>query len=225
MPFGAGHFLGSNHASVNKIIGGWYTAGIVTIASGLPNFVYSGGTTASASNYGSLNSDNLGLPETAGVSTGVNYGVSGSNGVGTLGNSANCSTDPNGVKFDCGTGINYFATPATALNSFGPVLLTSFAQGHTGLGKVLDGFGYWNTDMRLGKETALTERIKMDMSLDALNVFNNVNFLTPGIETTGTTSGEDITNPANFGVVSASRILSGHNSSARYLQLGLRFTF
>jgi hypothetical protein len=227
LPFGAGHFLGSSHASVNKIIGGWYTAGIVTIASGLPNFVYSaGGSISGASNYGSINSDFLGLPETAGVSTGVNYGVTGSNGVGTLGNPANCSTDPNGVKFDCGTGINYFANPAAASTSFGPILLTSFAQGHTGLGKVLDGFGYWNVDMRLGKETSLTERIKIEISLDALNVFNNVNFVTPGPEASGgLPSGLDITNPANFGVVSASRILSGHNSSARYLQLGLRFTF
>lgn len=221
LPFGAGHFLGSSHAAVNKIIGGWYTAGIVSIASGLPNFVYSGG-----GNYGSLNSDSLGLPETAGVTTGVNRGVTGSNGVGTLGNAANCSTDPNGVKFDCGTGINYFANPAAASTSFGPILLSSFAQGHTGLGKVLDGFGYWNVDMRLGKETSLTERIKIEISLDALNVFNNVNFLTPGSETTpGSNLGMDITNPANFGVVGASRILSGHNSSARYLQLGLRFTF
>ena len=221
LPVGAGHFLGSSHASVNKIIGGWYTAGIVTVASGLPNFVYSGG-----GDYGSLNSDSLGLPETAGVSTGVNRGVTGSNGVGTLGNAANCSTDANGVKFDCGTGINYFANPATASTSFGPILLSSFAQGHTGLGKVLDGFGYWNVDMRLGKETSFHERIKMDISLDALNVFNNVNFLTPGPETSGgLTSGLDTTNPANFGVVSASRVLSGHNSSARYLQLGLRISF
>lgn len=223
LPIGAGHMLGSSHASVNKIIGGWYTAGIVSIVSGLPNFVYSGG-----GDYGSLNSDSLGLPETAGVSTGVNRGVTGSNGVGTLGNPATCSTDPNGVKFDCGTGINYFANPATASTSFGPILLSSLAQGHTGLGKVLNGFGYWNVDMRLGKETAITERIKMDMSIDALNVFNNVNFETPGLETNTAPpflSGEDITNPANFGVVSASRILSGHNSSARYLQLGLRITF
>lgn len=223
LPFGAGHFLGSSHAPVNKVIGGWYTAGIVSIVSGLPNFVYSGG-----GDYGSLNSDSLGLPETAGVSTGVNRGVTGSNGVGTLGNPATCSTDPNGVKFDCGTGINYFANPATASTSFGPILLSSLAQGHTGLGKVLNGFGYWNVDMRLGKETAITERIKLEISLDALNVFNNVNFETPGLETNTAPpflSGEDITNPANFGVVSASRILSGHNSSARYLQLGLRINF
>ena len=221
LPFGAGHLLGSSNAAVNKIIAGWYTTAIVSIASGLPNFVYSGG-----GNYGSLNSDSLGLPETAGVSTGVNRGVAGSNGVGTLGNPANCTTDPNGVKFDCGTGINFFADPATASTSFGPILLSNFAQGHTGLGKVLNGFSYWNADMRLGKETAITERVKMDISLDALNVFNNVNFLTPGPESSnGLLSGMDITNPANFGVVSASRILSGHNSSARYLQLGLRFTF
>ena len=223
LPIGAGHMLGSSHASVNKIIGGWYTAGIVSIVSGLPNFVYSGG-----GDYGSLNSDSLGLPETAGVSTGVNRGITGSNGVGTLGNPATCSTDPNGVKFDCGTGINYFANPATASTSFGPILLSSLAQGHTGLGKVLNGFGYWNVDMRLGKETSITERIKLEISLDALNVFNNVNFETPGLETNTAPpflSGEDITNPANFGVVSASRVLSGHNSSARYLQLGLRINF
>ena len=121
---------------------------------------------------------------------------------------------------------NFFADPATASTSFGPILLSNFAQGHTGLGKVLNGFSYWNADMRLGKETAITERVKMDISLDALNVFNNVNFLTPGPDSSnGLLSGMDITNPANFGVVSASRILSGHNSSARYLQLGLRFTF
>lgn len=222
LPFGAGQLLRSSSTFINKIIGGWYNTGIVNISSGLPNFVFSGG-----GNYGSLLSDSLGLFATKAVSTGLNRGVAGSNGVGTLGDPANCTTDPNGVKFDCGTGINYFANPATASASFRPLLLASdFAPGHGALGTWLNGFGYWNVDMRLGKQTSITERIKVDLSLDALNVFNNVNFLTPGPETNpGLLAGLDTTNPANFGVVSTSRILAGHNSSARYLQLGLRITF
>ena len=134
---------------------------------------------------------------------------------------------PNGVKFNCGTGINFFADPSAASTSFRPLLLASdFASGHGALGTWLNGYGYWNVDMRLGKQTSITERIKMDLSLDALNVFNNVNFLTPGPEASGgLPSGMDTTNPANFGVVSRSHILAGHSSSARYLQLGLRFDF
>jgi len=218
LPFGGSHRLRSSSSIVDKLIGGWYNSGVVVIGSGVPTFVTSG------ANDGSLLGDTLGLFATSSVSTGVNHGVNGAStagGVAFNGNPTNCKTDKNGVKFNCGTGINFFADPAAAAKAFRPSLLASdFAPGSNGMGTWLNGFGYWNMDMRLGKETSITERVKLDLSLDALNVFNHANLATPT-----STSGLNITNPANFGVVNAVQTLAGHSSSSRYLSIGARFTF
>src|SRR6266852_4331076 len=52
-------------------------------------------------------------------------------------------------------GYNYFSNPAAAYCSFRPVLLT--VDTRDGRGNPLRGFGVWNLDASLGKETAITE--------------------------------------------------------------------
>lgn len=192
LPFGTGRF--SAHGFANKFVSGWYTAGIFTASSGVPVYPTQGG------NFGSgfsANSGAVALIPTASVSTGVHHGVAGSGGIGT-------ST----------TGINLFGDPAQAASDFRVPLLS--ADGRTGEGNPIYGFGFWNFDIEVGKETTITERVKLAFSADAFNLFNNVNFSNPSL---------DLTNPANFGVATSTNTPTNRNSSARYLQLGLRIEF
>lgn len=192
LPFGTGGL--SLHGFANKFISGWYTAGIFTASSGVP--VYP----TQAGNYGSGFSSNSGavaLIRTTSVSTGVNTGVKGSGGIGTA-----------------GTGVNLFSNPAQAASDFRVPLLS--VDGRTGESNPIYGFGFWNFDMRLGKDTPIAEGIKLGISADAFNLFNNVNFANPTL---------DLTNPASFGVVTSTNTPTNRNSSARYLQLGLRIEF
>lgn len=89
-------------------------------------------------------------------------------------------------------------------------------DGRTGEANPIYGLGFWNLDMRVGKVTSITEDVKVEISADAFNLFNNVNFANPSL---------DLTNPATFGVISSTQLFTNRNSSARYLQLGLRVEF
>lgn len=205
LPFGAGRHFSSSSGALNRVIGGWYTAGIFEASSGSPIYATQG------ANYGTDFSSNTGSVadiRTAAISTGVNHSVDGSGGVGTDGNPANG-----------GSGVNIFANPQQAFDSFRVPLLS--IDGRTGEANPIYGFGFWNLDMRVGKVTNIAESVKLELSLDAFNVFNNVNFANP-LDAAGAL---DLTNPAAFGVVTASQILTNHNSAARYLQLGLRVEF
>jgi hypothetical protein len=205
LPFGSGRRFSSSSGAVNRLIGGWYTAGIFVASSGSPIYATQG------ANYGTDFSSNTGSVadiRTASISTGVNRNVDGSGGVGTDGNPANG-----------GSGVNIFTNPQQAFDSFRVPLLS--IDGRTGEANPIYGFGFWNLDMRVGKVTTIAETVKLELSLDAFNVFNNVNFANP-LNAAGAL---DLTNPAAFGVVTASQTLTNHNSPARYLQLGLRIEF
>ncbi len=207
LPFGSGQQFASSNPLVNRLIGGWYTAGIFSASSGSPIYATQGanyGSDFSAGESGSV----ADIP-TASISSGVNHNVDGSGGIGTDGNPANG-----------GSGINIFSNPQQAYDSFRAPLLS--VDGRTGEAHPIYGFGFWNFDMRVGKMTNITERVKMELSADAFNLFNNVNFADP---LDPNTASLNINNPAAFGVVTASQTLTNHNSPSRYLQFGLRFEF
>ena len=193
LPFGTGRF--SAHGFVNKFISGWYTAGIFTASSGTPVYPTQAGNYGSGFSAGEVGA--VALIRSANVSTGVHHSVPGSGGVGT-------ST----------TGINLFADPEQAAADFRVPLLS--VDGRTGEANPVYGFGFWNFDIEVGKETSIAEGIKLAISADAFNLFNNVNFANPSL---------DLTNPASFGVATATNSFPNRNSSARYLQLGLRIAF
>ena len=198
LPFGSGRRFSSSRGILNKLIGGFYTAGVFTAAAGLPDLGDQG------ADYGSLpiNFDAADI-QTASISTGVHRGVAGSGGVGT-----------NGDPASGGSGINIFSNPQAAAQSFRVPLLS--VDGRAGEANPFYGFGYWNFDLRLGKSTTLGEGIKMDLSADAFNLFNNVNFADPSFS---------LTNLPSFGVVTGTQTLTNRNQSSRYLQLGLRLEF
>jgi hypothetical protein len=80
---------------------------------------------------------------------------------------------------------------------FNPASFTHNAIGTLGnVGRgYLRGPGYWNTDFSIQKDTAITERMKIQLRLEAYNVLNHTNFANPNGNV----------NSGNFGRISAIR--------------------
>ena len=106
-----------------------------------------------------------------------------------------------------GPGLNYFANPEVAYNSFRPILLSQDTRHGRG---VLRGFPRWNLDLSIGKKTNITERIKTVFSFDMINALNRVEFADPAM---------DLRNRGAFGVITS------QFASPRQIQAGLRFEF
>jgi hypothetical protein len=203
LPFGRGHRLGSGHDAVNKLIGGWYTAGIVRFSSGIPLLVTESNQVFGGGAIFAFPTGEIPLVDPSSLGGGVNRGVTGSNGVGT-------GSDP----ATGGSGINYFKDPAAALKQFRPILLASDTT--TGRSRPLRGFWFKNLDLRLGKVTSFRERLKVEYSFDFFNAFNHPTFLDPTLDTT---------NQANFGVVNTQLIPANRNTGSRWIQFGLSVEF
>jgi hypothetical protein len=203
LPFGRGHRLGSGHEAVNKLIGGWYTSGIVRFSSGIPLLVQESNQVFGGGAIFAFPTGEIPLVDPNSLGGGVHHGVTGSGGVGT-------GSDP-ATK---GTGINYFKDPAAALKQFRPILLAS--DGTTGRSRPLRGFWFKNLDMRIGKVTSFRERLKVEYSFDFFNAFNHPTFLDPILDTT---------NQANFGVVNTQLIPANRNTGSRWIQFGLNIDF
>ncbi|MGC2830160.1 MAG: carboxypeptidase-like regulatory domain-containing protein, partial [Candidatus Acidiferrum sp.] len=205
LPFGGSHRLTSSHSAINRIIGGWYTSGILRISSGIPNLV-----TVSGQSFGGgdIFGISAGMLPTVPIGSigggGVNSGIC-STGAGSGGNGSNCTTP------GTGTGLNYFSNPAAAIKDFTPTLLATSTN--DGRNSPLPGLGFWNFDMSLGKTTNITERIKFEFSADFFNLFNHVNFLDPSLDTT---------NPSTFGVINTQLVPADRIQGSRWIQLGLR---
>jgi hypothetical protein len=208
LPFGGSHRLSSNNAAVKRILGGWFTAGIVRVSSGVPNLVtVSGQTYGGGLDFGIT----AGMLPTVPIGSigggGVNGGIC-SSGAGSGGNGPNCT--PKGT----GTGLNYFSNPAAAIKDFRQVLIAT--DTNDGRNSPLPGLGFWNVDMSLGKTTNITERFKLVFSADFFNIFNHVNFLDPSFDTT---------NPSTFGVINTQLVPADRIQGSRWIQLGLRVNF
>lgn len=171
LPFGRGQRW-SVGGRADKLLGGWYTAGIFTASSGLPLCVFAG------SNYGALTAGTCGIPiKPMDVKASVNKSA-GSGGVGTTGDPARR-----------GSGLNLFRDPKAVFDNFRYPLMTRDTR--FGFG-ALYGLPRWNLDLSLGKKTALTESTRIVFSFDFLNIFNHRELNDPGL---------DLTNPATFGVL------------------------
>lgn len=208
LPAGRGHTLFS-HGVLDKIFGGWYNSSIFQWDSALPFFVsqgvnaWGGGLIlAPTSNAVTVNGS---LP-----GTGVNNGVTGSNSIGTTAN----PNPPAGTP--AGTGKDIFADPAAAYAMFRRLLIGTDTR--TGKGQPMRGIGYWNLDTTLGKDTSLTERVKMRFSFDFFNIFNHPNFTTP-------TTNTSITGQPSFGVITSTQTLPDRTNSARWIQFGMQVIF
>jgi hypothetical protein len=160
----------------NRLINGWYLAGIVTATSGVPLDVcqragaYGGGLTFVTCSGALLNADAPGV--------GVNYGVAGSGGVGTSGDPALG-----------GTGLNMFADPQAAYRAFRYIQLAQDDRAGRG---TLRGLSRFNLDMSIGKKIEIAGNVRGVFTAEILNVFNTVQFNNGAL---------NFATPATFGVI------------------------
>jgi hypothetical protein len=190
-------FFHGNRAWVDKIVGGWSLSGILNIHSGFPwtplVSVNGGSLYCGTCNYTTLQpSAYLG-------------------GAGTSTSNDQFKTGSNYAK----GGAAYFATPTyTAYNgtAFGNALPQSPGVQRNSL----NGPGYRDVDLTLSKgfgfpnNRVLGEAARLELRLDAYNVFNNLNFDPLQIST-------NIASP-NFGADTAAL-------AARVVTVGARFSF
>ncbi|HTS26540.1 MAG TPA: carboxypeptidase-like regulatory domain-containing protein [Bryobacteraceae bacterium] len=203
LPFGYGHRLHTGNF-VDRIIGGWYTSGIVTLFSGLPLTV-----TESSQVFGGATST-IGVSE-AMIPSGPlpNAGItSGSSGCTLTG------TGSVGTTAATGAGLNIFSNPCAVYSSLRYIQLSSDTR--TGRANPLRGLPVRNMDMRFGKDTRITEKVRMSLSADLFNVFNHHNFNNPGLS---------YTSPTSFGVITSTYTPANRTNSARWIELGARLEF
>ena len=205
LPFGGSHRFTSGNGFVNRVIGGWYTAGILRVESGIPELVTVSGQSFGGGDIFGISAGMLPTVPIGSLGGGsVHSGIC-STGAGSGGNSCNSGT---------GTGLNYFANPQAAFADFRPTLLSS--DTNDGRNSPVPGLPFWNFDMSLGKVTNITERVKVTFSADFFNIFNHVNFLDPSLDTT---------NPSTFGVINTQLVPADRIQGSRWIQLGLRISF
>lgn len=209
LPAGAGHKFHTGNV-LDKVIGGWYTSGILAAWTGLPvkvtegSQVWGGGTTV-------IGATDYMVPTGALPATGVNHHVS---------NATTCSDNIfNGVVGAnvggaSGTNLNLFSNPGAAYCNFNYVQLST--SGRTGSANPMYGIPFWNFDMRLGKSTKIHEKYKLEVSADFFNIFNHHNFANPSLS---------FASPATFGVITATYTPPNRTNSARWIEMGMRLDF
>lgn len=94
--------------------------------------------------------------------------------------------------------------------------LAPFGRGGTVGRNSFVGPGSINTDLMLSKDQILTERVRMQLRLEAYNLFNRAQFTQPG---------NNIANPGTFGLSTSTVTRPDFTSSNRQLQLGLKLIF
>jgi hypothetical protein len=178
----------SAHNWLDRVIGGWTVSGAFTASSGLPGDAWNGG---SCEEFG--NGDGSGF-----CSALIPL-------KGTLKAKAHYQAD--------GT-VNAFADPAAAANSFRK---TYFSDLRLGTGAIR-GFNRWNMDAAVSKDIRVTERVKLGFAVQAVNVFNHMEFNDVALRG-GFVAGSDISTPGQFGA------LTSQYSSPRFLNMTFRIDF
>jgi len=174
----------------NAFAEGWQIAAIVQAQSGNPlNIVTSSGAFNGVAN--TLRPDLVGSPVIIGSPSQW---------------FANSVCDPR-ISGSC-TSSSVFALPVAANGTF-----------HFGdLGRnVVIGPGFTNVDLSLTKRTPLGTSARLELRLEAFNLFNHPNLGQPGrIAAVGSTS---------FGVIATTRFPTGDSGSARQVQLAVKVLF
>jgi hypothetical protein len=192
------------HGLAGHLLGGWTFAPVFTAGSGQP--ITLGTANFGGQAFGEGDSNNFfgyGISENAIPigqlpSVGVHY-TNGSNGIGTS-----------------GYGVNLFANPEAAWNSFRqPILGLDTRDGGFG---VLRGLPYWNMDFSLKKQFAITERVNFEAQMVITNIFNHMQWDDPAAA-----GGDyiDTSSPASFGTLPG----QFSTTSPRQMEFGFRVSF
>ncbi|MGH9840881.1 MAG: carboxypeptidase regulatory-like domain-containing protein [Blastocatellia bacterium] len=204
LPFGKGRFFNTGNV-LDKLVGGWYLSGIGTARSGDALTVNQGAGVWGGSLFLGFASGAIPTVDPTSFGNDVNRGINGSNNIGTNGDPANR-----------GTALNLFANPEQVFNSFRRVEISR--DGRAGRANPLRGPSRWNVDLSLGKQTAITEGLKVTFLADFFNAFNNVIFANPSL---------DLNSSRAFGVLTTQFIAPerGGTAGSRWIQFGLRIEF
>ncbi|HLZ42305.1 MAG TPA: carboxypeptidase-like regulatory domain-containing protein [Candidatus Sulfotelmatobacter sp.] len=166
---------------LDKIIGGWQISSAITASSGLPQKVYNFNSCAELGD-GYLTQCAAWIPTSSAAS--AHFAV---------------HHMPDGS-------INVYANPAAVSAAFRAPLFSDTRMG----GTPIVGFGRWNVDSALTKTTRITERVSFGLTLQAVNVFNHMEFSDPT---------PDLSNTTTFGQTST------QYNTPRFLSIGGRIDF
>jgi Carboxypeptidase regulatory-like domain len=204
LPFGQGKPFATRGA-LDKIVGGWSVASILTASSGLPMFVYNFGGDFSEFGSSGLNGDSAGWIRTSGgviTSSRHNTPTIGANGFGQ-------SSADGGFP-------NAFGNPDAVAALFRPV---TFADQRAGMGAIR-GLPRWNLDFGVTKTTRITERVGVRFDAQFINLLNNVQFKGDTTDNYfNTNAALDTSTPEAFGV------LNNQFNAPRFIQFGLKLEF
>jgi hypothetical protein len=209
LPAGGSHKFHFDNKFANELISGWDWSGIVTAYSGLPLVV---GESSEVWGVSSLIGGTVAAIPTVdphSLNASVNH-TSGSNNIGTTANPA-----------QGGSGLNIFANPAQAYADFRDVNIST--DTHDGAGQPLRALGQWNYDTAVHKLTHIRESVTFDFSAQFLNIFNHVNFITPGLPASPDVL--SLQSPQNFGVITNQLVPANREAGSRWIELGLRVSF
>jgi hypothetical protein len=181
LPFGRGRAVNPGSAVVRALVGGWRVSSITRIRSGLPYPMIGASCT---------------LPSAGGCRASFNPAFDG----------------PVRINGDWGSGDLLGARPAF-LDSRAFMHPAPYTYGDTPAAGAagIYGPGNWNEDLGVTRQFGVTERIQVDFSAEAFNVFNTTTFNPPGANVAF--------NNANF-----SRI-TGQQNAPRSLQFALKLRF
>jgi hypothetical protein len=201
LPFGKNHKLGFHNAVLNKVTEGWGVSGFLVIQSGSPVSVLSArGTLNRGARSGQNTVDTNMTYSQLDAITGV---YKGGNGVYWM-NPANVNpATTTGVAPD---GSDPF--PGQVFFNPQPGSLGSFQK------RTLNGPNFWNYNLSLSKDIKFSERHKLELHVDAFNVFNHANFYL----------GDQNINGNNFGRI-VSQNYSNDGVGPRLMQYSLNYRF
>ena len=208
LPFGPGRKFNPGHPALRRLAEGWALSGFVLIQSG-PPVSFEAGTGTANVGRGTLN-----------------RGARSGNNTGDTSLTLSQLKDITGL-YKTGRGV-YFVDPKNIHpvtgNAVAPDIDPPFSgqvffnpqAGTVGSlqRRLLDGPGFWDYDFSLSKNTAITERHRVEFRADFFNLFNHPNFFT----------GDQNINSANFGRIT-SVLVSGNGVSNRMIQFGLFYRF
>ncbi|HXW57634.1 MAG TPA: carboxypeptidase-like regulatory domain-containing protein [Candidatus Cybelea sp.] len=203
LPAGGSHRFHFENNGLDRVISGWSWSGVFTAYSGLPLVVGEGSEVWGVSSLIGGTVAAIPTVDPHSLNASVHNGVTGTGGIGTTG------------------AINIFADPQQAYDSFRDVDIST--DKHDGAGQPLRGLGQWNYDMAVHKLTTIHESVTFDFSAQFLNIFNHVNFWTPGLPAAPT--GLSLQSPENFGVITNQLVPANREAGSRWIELGLRLSF
>jgi hypothetical protein len=200
-PFGKGRRWMNNNSWGNYLLGGWDISGILQMRSGVPITFTDGRGTLNRGTFSGRQTPNSSLtPAQIADLTGVFEA-----------NGKMYWIDPS-ILCANGTASGGYIHPSNANTVCTGQIFSSLQPGQTsGLPRAfIEGPGYWNVNAALMKNFLFTENMKLQLRMEAFNVFNNVN-LQNNTQFAGITS-------TTFGQITSA-------APARIMQFAARFEF